>query len=244
MYKKIALLFISCLAALSVAAETESSPIPATAEAKTKAENPEIAYHLFSNWADKYKETATKNKAIAEGLLFGGGALFLGGSALTWYGGDSISESCSGSPMDFETKQDLTLGFGITGGALLLGGIIVAAVPIKDYRAIYSDVFQEKDPEVREAMAVSVLRYQADRGKDRRIASFIWSCALPILVGGFTVCANLSNDDKWSKDVFSTMGDSSWTMVGGVVSIFSKSPEERLYDRYLTTRDAYYGVSR
>jgi hypothetical protein len=31
---------------------------------------------------------------------------------------------------------------------------------------------------------------------------------------------------------------------GGIVSLFTKSPEERLYDRYQSARDAYFGSSR
>jgi hypothetical protein len=246
MYRKSLFLLIACLAALPIFAEPETMTATAlpVMESKARGENPEIAYNLFSNWADNYQTKAKKTKAITQGILFSSGALFAGGAALAWYGGDSISENCNGSPMDYEDKRNLTMGLGITSGALLVTGLIVHAVPIKDYRAIYADVFQEKDPEVREAMAVSVLRYQADRGKEGRIANFIWSCAVPLFVGAVAVGVNVSNDDKWSKDLLKTMGNSSWGMAGGVVSLFTKSPEERLYERYLNTRDAYYGANR
>lgn len=242
MNRKLLVVIIAGLFALRAFADSESTPIPAAP--MPKDEKPEIAFRLFSNWADNYQVRARKNKAIAEGILFSTGALSLGGAALTWFAGDRISENCSGSPMDSETKRGVTLGLGITGGALVLSGIIVAAVPIKDYRAIYSDVFEEKDPEVREAMAVSVLRYQSDRGKERRVSSFIWSLALPIIAGAVTIGSNMSNDDRWNKDLLSSMANSSWCTVGGVVSLFTKSPEERLYERYLNTRDAYYGAAR
>jgi hypothetical protein len=242
MKRKLLTALVVGLISLAAFAEPEGTPLPT--DQKPKGQSPEIAYHLFSNWADNYQVRARKNKAIAETVLFSTGGLALGGAALIWFSGDRISENCNGSPMNSETKRDLTMGLGITGGALVLSGIIVSAVPIKDYRAIYSDVFEEQDPEVREAMAVSVLRYQADRGKERRIANFIWSCALPIIAGAVTAGANISNDERWNKDLLSSMANSSWCMAGGVVSLFTKSPEERLYDRYLNTRDAYYGATR
>jgi hypothetical protein len=243
MKRTILALLSVCILALPNFAETEETALPTTLP-REKRESPQLAYSLFSTWADNYQTSARKRKHVAEGVLFGGSALFAGGAALTWFSGDSISESNNGRPMDREEKQGLTAGLGITAGALLVSGAIVASVPIKDYRAIYSDVFQEKDPEVREAMAVSVLRYQADRGKEGRIANFIWSCALPIMVGGIAVCANLSEGDEWNKGVLGSMGNASWGLAGGVVSLVTKSPEERLYERYLNARDAYYGTQR
>jgi hypothetical protein len=233
----LSLLIASSFAASAIA---QSTPIPMSAG----PEKPEIAYRLFSNWADNYQVEAKRGKTIATTFLYAGGALALGGAALTWYGGDAISDNMCGSPMESDLKRDMTLGLGIGGGALLVSGMIVASVPIKDYRAIYADVFQESDPEVREAMAVSVLRYQADRGKERRIASFITSFAVPKLTGAITAGINVSQDKRWSDDLLSSVGNSSWCMAGGIVSLFSKSPEERLYERYLSTRDAYYGSGR
>ncbi len=235
-----AILSMLILASCAASIAAQSSPIPTS----QGVERPEIAYRLFSTWADNYQVEAKKGKAIATGFLYGGGALALGGAALTWYGGDAISSNATGSPMEADLKRNMTMGFGIGGGVLLVSGLIVSSIPIKDYRAIYSDVFQEKDPEVREAMAVSVLRYQADRGKERRVASFITSFVAPILAGAITAGVNVSQGNKWSDDLLSSVGNSSWCMAGGLVSLFSRTPEERLYDRYLTTRDAYFGAGR
>jgi hypothetical protein len=238
MRKIISVLLIAGAASISAAAQ--STPIPLT-EREAK---PQVAYRLFSNWADNYERNARRGKSIAEGVLFGTGALFVGGAAATWYGGDEISMRSSGSPMDLQLKQNLTLGFGITGGILLASGFIAASVPIKDYRAIYADVFQERDPEVQEAMAVSVLRYQADRGRERRITSFITGIVVPILAGGIKAGYNLSVGDRWSNGVWDTMNYSSWSAVSGIISLFSKTDEERLYERYINTRDALNGASR
>jgi hypothetical protein len=203
-------------------------------------EKPEFAYHLFSNWADNYQDNAKKGKTIASTLLYSGAAIGFAGSALSWFGGDAISNNATGSDLDPTLKQNLTIGFGASGAALLLSGIIVSAVPIKDYRAIYADVFQERDPEVREAMAASALRYQADQGKERRISSFVTSCVVPIIVGAITAGVNVAQGKTWSDGVLTSLGNSSWWMAGGIVSLINKSPEERLYDRYLSARDAFY----
>jgi hypothetical protein len=221
---------------------------PALAEATLGSvqsdSQPQIAFKLFSNWADNYQADAKKGKAIATGILLGMGAVGLGGAAVTWYAGDDISNNVVGSPMDPDLKRNMALGFGISGAALLVTGAIVHSAPIKDYRSIYADVFQERDPEVREAMAVSVLRYQADKGRERRITSFISSCAVPLVVGLIRAGANVANNDPWSKDLMSSVGNSMWTVGGGVVQLFSKTNEERLYERYLSTRDALYGRDR
>jgi hypothetical protein len=231
-------LLIVCICVLSAIAQ--SLPIrPAGDE-----EKPEIAYRLFSNWADNYQASARRGKTVAEAILYTGGAFALAGSALTWFGGDAISNDVNGSPMDPDLKQNLSLGLGISGGALLLSGMIVASVPIKDYRAIYADVFEEKDPEVREAMAVSVLRYQADRGRQARLANVFYGVMAPLVMGGITAGINLSQGESWDKDLWQKMSGMSWSMVWSMTSLFVKSPQEQLYERYLSARDAYYGSTR
>ena len=212
--------------------------------AEARRESPQIAYSLFSNWADNYMADAKHGKAVSSGILFGVGALGLAGSALTWFGGDSISEAASGSPMDADVKKGLTLGFGIGGGVCIATGMIVAFSPIKDYRAIYSDVFEEKDPEVREAMAVSVLRYQSDRGKQSRIKSSIMGIVVPILMASITAGIGAESPEDFGRDFLSNWGGNCWWSVGSVISLFTKSSEEQRYDRYLVARDAYYGTTK
>ena len=236
MRKFISATILTCLFALTVTAQ--SQPI------RFSDGKPQIAYHLFSTWADNYQTDARRGKTAAETILFTTGAVALAGSALTWFGGDDISRNMSGSPMDPSLKPNLTLGLGIGGGALLISGMIVAAAPIKDYRAIYADVFEEQDSEVQEAMAASVLRYQADRGKERRVTSFLMAFAVPLIAGAIQAGVNVGRGQDWSKDLLSTVGTNSWWMAGSVVSIFQKTPEERLYQRYLSTRDALYGSAK
>jgi hypothetical protein len=236
MSRTLASIVIACLCSFPVLAQT----LPTLPQEP----KPQIAYNLFSTWADNYMTSARRGQTIAEGVLFTTGALSLAGSALTWYGGDEISRNASGSPMDADLKQNLTMGLGIGGGALVLSGMIVGSFPIKDYRSIYADIFKEKDPEVQEAMAVSVLRYQADKGKERRITSFITGLVVPVLSCCILGGVNVANGDSFGKDFMRNLGNSSWWMAGSIVSLFQKTSEERLYDRYLATRDALYGEHR
>jgi hypothetical protein len=231
-------LLSSLVCLVSLSAFSQSIP---TSSPQAK---PQIAYRLFSNWADNYQAEATRGKAIGQGVLFGGGALLLGGAAATWYGGDRIATEISGSPMDPELKQNLALGLGIGGITLLASGMIVGSVPIKDYRAIYADVFMEKDPEVQEAMAASVLHYQADKGKERRITSFISGIAVPLVAGLITAGINTTQGKSWDAGLWDSLKGSSWSIGGSIIYLFEKTPEERLYERYLSTRDALYAEGR
>jgi hypothetical protein len=234
------------LIAVLVAASIWTLPLIAeeglATNAEAQRESPQIAYTLFSNWADNYMADAKKSKTVSSGIAFGLGAVGFAGSALTWFGGDAISESATGSPMAADVKQGMTLGLGIGGGICLATGLIIALTPIKDYRAIYSDVFEEKDPEVREAMAVSVLRYQSDQGKQNRVSAAIWNIAGGLVASVTMASINSNSADEWGHQFLKYGPYYSMNIVSGVISLFTKSSEEQRYDRYLAARDAYYGT--
>jgi hypothetical protein len=224
---------------LSISAFAQSLPAIRFSDGK-----PQIAYHLFSTWADNYQTEAIRGKSIAQTVLYSGAGLAFAGSAITYFAGDRISNEIQGYDLDPELRRNLALGLGIGGGALLVSGMIAATVPVKDYRAIYADVFSERDSEVQEAMAASVLRYQADRGKERRITSFVSGLIVPLLACGITASINASQGRVWNDGIVDSLKGSSWSMAGSVTSLFTKTPEERLYERYLATRDALYAAQR
>jgi hypothetical protein len=226
-----------CLAMIAV-------PVVAQIEiSEAKAENPQIAYRIFSSWVNEKQERAPREKKAATIALYTIGGLALGAGATTWFAGDDISEWACGSPMDRELKENLSLGLAIGGASFLVAGIMVSSAPVRDYRAIYSDVLNEGDSEIREAMAVAALKYQADRGKERRITSFVSGLAVPILAGLLRAGANLIEGDEWSEGVWPSMQWSCWSAANGVVQLFQKTDEERRYERYLTARDALYGAA-
>jgi energy-converting hydrogenase Eha subunit A len=227
---------VACLFSLPVLAQ--NPPI------RFSSDKPQIAYHLFSTWADNYQTEATRGKVIGSTILYSIGALGTAGSIVTWTKGDEIAREITGSPIDPELRNGLTLGLGIGAGVSFLSGILVSVTPIKDYRAIYADVFQENDAEVQEAMAASVLHYQADRGKERRITSFVSGLIVPLIAGGITASINAAQGRNWTDGMFDSIKGSSWSMAWSITSLFSKTEEERLYDRYISARDAYYAGTK
>lgn len=235
MKRIVAFMFTLALAAIPVFAQINITG--------SSVEQPQIAFRLFSAWVNEKQEKEPREKKNATTVMFTMGGVALAGAATTWFAGDSISQSISGSPMDSETKGGLSLGLAISGAGLIVTGIIVSSVPDKNYRVIYSDILNEQDPELQEAMAVAALKYQADRGKERRITSFASGLAMPIIAGLIKVGANLAQGAEWSDGVWASIQWSCWSAANGVINLFKKSEEERMYDRYLTARDALYGAS-
>jgi hypothetical protein len=230
--------------ALALCLATLAIPVAAQIQvAGAEKENPQIAYRIFSSWVNERQERAPREKRAATIALYTIGGVTLAAGAATWFAGDDISEWCAGSPMDRELKENLSLGLAIGGASLLVAGALVSAAPIPNYRAMYSDVMNESDPEVQEAMAVAALKYQADRGKERRITSFVSGLAVPVFAGLIRAGGNLVAGEEWSDGVWSSMQWSCWSAASGVVQLFQKTDEERRYERYLTARDALYGAS-
>jgi hypothetical protein len=55
---------VGCLVSLSAFAQ--NLPAPSASE----GERPQIAYHLFSTWADNYMSRARRGKIVGESILF------------------------------------------------------------------------------------------------------------------------------------------------------------------------------
>ena len=204
--------------------------------------DPQIAYKMLSAWVDKGQADAIRGKHIATGILGGTGGLLVGSAAVTWFAGDTIATNATGSAMDPDTKLNLSVGLGVGGMSLLGAAAIVAAIPVPDPRVTWADVFNENDPILREAMAVSALRSLAQQGKERRIASFVSSFLVPVLSGGIQVGINLSQSKGWSDGLMQTVGSSSWSIAAGLTSLLSTTPEEKLYSRYLVAKGALDGA--
>ena len=223
---------LGCLVVLPLLAQSEPG--------SWDEEKPQLAFHLFSNWVDNYMAGARRGKVVGSTILFGTGTLCAAGAVVTWTAGDDIAKNVSGSPLSRDVKGGLTLGLGIGAAALCASGILTAALPIKDYRSIYSDIYQEQDPEVREAMAVSVLRNMAEQGREGRISSSIVGLLAPLLAASVASGFGARSFDEWGQGMLRNCAGMSWCLVGSAVSLFTKSSEERLYERYVAARDAYY----
>lgn len=230
-------LFAIFCACILVANAIAQSTIPSNTQDSTQ-----IAYKLLAAWADKSYADQRYGKNVATGILAGSGGLLITSAAVTYFAGDSISRSATGAPMNGDLKQNLSLGLGAGGLALVGAGLIVAAVPLQDPHLVWSDVFKENDASLREAMAVSAIRSLAQQGKERRMVSFITSFLVPVLTGGIQVGVNLSQNKVWSDGLLKTIGSSTWSIAGGVASLLTTSPEEKLYERYLVAKSAYQGT--
>jgi hypothetical protein len=202
---------------------------------------PEIAYRLLSGYVGAKEVKGQGGNRVAGSIMTTTGGLLVAGAAATWFAGDDISRSFTGQPMDGDLKVNLSLGLGI--GGLVLSGIgsaVYFAKPV-DYRSAYGEVFSERDPSVREALSVAVLRDLAIHGKETRIRGAMSSLLVPLISAAIRAGVNLSEGRIWYDKIGSSISASSWSIVGGITTFFSTSEEERLYEKYLAGRDALYG---
>lgn len=202
---------------------------------------PEIAYRILSGYVEKRESAGDKGAKVAGAVLSSIGGLAIGGAAVSWFGSDAIADAMSAPRLDQETKLGLTIGLGVGGAAFAVGGAALIAAKPFDYRAAYAEVFTERDPAVREALSVAVLRDLAIRGREERVAGALSSLLVPLVSSAIRVAVNVSEDKVWSDNLFSGVSWSSWSLVGGITGLLSTSEEERLYEKYLAGRDALYG---
>ncbi len=206
------------------------------------AQEPQIAFRMLDSYVQgKQAELDSSSKAGAAFSIVAG-ALLLGGGIGLYAAGDRISDSMGVQRMDVGLKLGISLGLGVTGGVLLVGGIRGAARKPRDLRMDYADVYGEPNPLVQEAMAAATLKSMADRGRNGRIGAAIANISVAAITTGISIGANVSEGLPWSKDLDKTLGAQVWTLGGAIGSIFSLSEEERLYAKYLAAREAYYAL--
>jgi hypothetical protein len=116
------------------------------------------------------------------------------------------------------------------------------ASPVPDYREKYRLVFMEKDPVVQEALAASSLKEMADQGRDHRIASGLSTLLSPLVYMGVQAIINVSSNRNWYDNMSGGLWWLAGSAVSGGISLISPSSEERLYDKYLSARDAMYAI--
>lgn len=207
------------------------------------AEQPEIAYRILSGYVTKKESDDSKGQKAGGIILSSIGGLAIAGAAATWFAGDAISQSTIGAPMDSDVKFGVSLGLGIGGLGMALGGAAIIASKPTDYRALYAEVFAEDDTEVREALSVAVLRDISIKAKQERISESVFNLLVPVVSMAIKAGANLAADREWSDNILSGVYWSAWNIASGVAGLFETTPEERLYEKYLASRDALYGES-
>jgi hypothetical protein len=204
-------------------------------------EQPQIAYRILTGYIDKKaSESLSGRKGAGIGLSIGGG-LVLASGAVTYLWGDSIARAAGGPALDPTVKTSVSIGLGVGGLALLsIGGSLAAARP-KDYRSEYGEVFEERDPLVREALAVAVLRDLAIKGEKKRVSGAVMNLLFPVIYGAIQAGANLSQGKVWHDQVLNGLYWTAWNVASGVSELFGSSEEERLYEKYRAGREALFG---
>lgn len=227
------------LVAQNADAAADSTAVPAVK--RTIADDqPQIAYRIFADYIDNKSEDDAKDKlgwglglTIAGGLALGTGITF------------AALDPNSLDPADPNLKWRVA---GIVGGSGLVAtgvGIALLASPVPDYREKYRVVFLEKDPLVQEALAASSLKEMAQAGKEGRIASALTTLLTPLLVTGIMTIVDAAQNNP-NRPWYSSAKDNVWWLAGatisGSINLFSTSSEERLWEKYVSARDAMYAI--
>jgi hypothetical protein len=206
--------------------------------ALAQGESPQIAYRLLSDYVEqKTEKSADKTGAVVTMVV--GGLLLLGAGGL-WVG-DAIYEKQTGVPfINPDLRFGLTLGFGL-GGAVALGvGATLHTAKPRNFRVQYSEVFNESDATVREALAAATLKSIADKSRQDRINGTIGNLAVPAIAIGATIGMNYLKGEPILANVDAISISQIWWFVNGVTNLFTPSEEELLYDKYLAAKDALF----
>ncbi len=202
------------------------------------ASEPEIAYRFLGDYVAA-KEAKAGDKTGAY-VMLGTGAFLAASSAAAWFYSDDISQAFDYGPIDPTLKNGLTLGFAIGSAASFGIGLGLYAAPPKNYRLEFASVFQESDPELREALAAATLRDLAIQAKQSRVAGALSSLLIPAIGAIIRVSTNVSEGKAWQTDLMMSISSNSWSLIGGITNLMTRSKEELLYERYLAARDALY----
>ena len=201
---------------------------------------PQIAYRLLDEYVTEKEESSSRKTSGIINLSLG--AAVLAGSALMWFWGDDITESVSAAGQPWEKKTKYIACGSLAGtGIILIGlGTGLLLVPPRDYRSEYASVYEAEDPVVQEALAVATLKDLAEEGRCTRIIYGWTNLSFTVATLGAQVAVNIAKNREWHKDLGSVFIWQISTVVTGIVSFFSKSDEERLYEKYLTAKQAIY----
>ncbi len=228
---------IGCILILAVAASSLS----------LFAEEPQIAFRIFDDYVQEKQERAQRDK-IGGGIAgIVTGAVLLGGGAAVWFFGDQAYPAMfDGAALNPGLKIGLTAGLGIGGGLSMIGGIDRLAKPTKDLRLQYASVYQEEDPAVQEALAAATLMGMSNKARTQRVVSAITRLSVATLTVAITIGANIASSGSysWNSNISDALLSQVWMISGAIGSIFSKSQDELLYDKYLNTKDIFYSSGK
>lgn len=201
---------------------------------------PQIAYRLLDEYVTEKEESSSRKTGGIITLSLG--AAVLAGSALMWFWGDDITAAVSevGQPWEKETKYIVCGSLAGTGIIGIGVGTGLLLAPPRDYRSEYTSVYEAEDPVVQEALAVATIKDLAEEGRRMRIISGWGNLSLTVFTMGAQVAVNISKKREWHVDLGSVFTWQIGTVVTGITSLFTRSDEERLYEKYLAAKQAIY----
>lgn len=198
---------------------------------------PQIAYRILSDYVQQKADDEGLTHAIVGWSFVGCGAVLGAASGAAWYHQDQW-ETYAGMTQD--QANIACLAVGSVGAAFIVAGAVTLCLPNDDIKKQYQVVFKETDPVVQEALAVAAIKDAAETGRNNRITGAIWGFAVPVVTLVVQSMLNVSQNKPW-YDGYDTASE--WqvpTIVTNITALFTESPEERLYDKYLAAKAAIY----
>lgn len=202
---------------------------------------PQIAFPLLKTYAEfQLKNDEQQQRVLGWMTTIIGGLLFVGGTTgLIYY-----SEDPTGSLADMNLQN---------GAVLSLSGTLSLGFGVRDLISLstrprlkeYQMVVSETDLVLREATAAATLKGWSDDARNRRVLAGFLDFALAPIILGISALAETSQGKPWYSGYSSypaiPLVSVVYLLAGGV-ALLQTSPEERLYQKYLTARDAVYSL--
>jgi len=199
----------------------------------------QLGFKLLDGYIREHESKT--NVKVGGAITVAAGGTLLAGAGILWFFGDDITRALSptNEPWSSTTKSISVASIAASGAVGTGIGIGILLAPEPDYRSQYAMIYTEKDPAVREALAVATLSELAIEAKNDRIVSAWSSLAVPLLTATITVVANISSGKPWDDGVFTVSIAQIGSFVSGFTSLFSLSEEELLYQKYLIAKKAF-----
>jgi len=200
--------------------------------------SPQLAFLFLDEYVQKKEDTS--GRKIGGAVTLGIGSAAFAGGAVLFFFGDPISQALSptNEAWDPETKYIVSGSLAATGLVGMGVGTALLLAPPPDYRARFAEVYSADDPALRESLAAAALFDIAEEARRARILSGVTNISIPVLSVGLQIGINLAVEEDWHKGLTSVSFWQIGTVVNGLMSLFDKSEEEKLYLRYQAAKSA------
>ncbi|MFP4363555.1 MAG: hypothetical protein ACLFR1_06765 [Spirochaetia bacterium] len=203
-------------------------------------EQPQLAYRFLMEYIHDEEEEAG-NPKTAGLITIGVGAGLTGLGVAAYFYADDVSSTVFDEPMDDSMRYIISGSIAGSGILTMTIGLGIYATEPRDVRSEFTTVLEEEDPAVQEALAASALHDLAEESKRQRLISGWSELAIPLITAGSRVTANIIQERPWHEDVVSITSWQAWQIWSGISQVFfERTEEERVYEQYLSAREALY----